>query len=457
MFTRLLRSIKTRARRFAADRRGNVAIIAALALPALMGTFGLGAEVASWYANQRDMQNAADSAALAAASNASTNYDTEAKAVTTQYGFKDGQAGVAVAVSNATPCPAGVTDPMGGTNCYSVSISRNMPLVLAQFVGYSGDATVSGAPAKQIHATAIAVQGAVPRPYCLVTLGQGGVTLRTNGSPFADLSGCNIMSNGDATCNGHNLQADNGDAHGANTGCGIVQHSNMPLLPDPYSGLASNIPPDPCSSLFPGQPYASEPATKNGPALRPQNVFSGGAQQLGAVQPICGDLQLQGNTTITNTNGPTALVIYNGNLDLNGFTLSTAAGSQVSIVFAGDNASNYGHVPMGGGGLDIQGATSGVWKGVALYQAPNLTQNVNISAAGNSPTWDISGLVYLPHSAVTLSGAVNKSSNGDSCFVLVSDSVLINGTGSILAHGGCAKQGLNVPSNPVPGRGKLVA
>lgn len=440
---RLLRTITTSARRFAGDRRGNVAIISALALPALMGTFGLGTEVASWYANQRAMQNAADSAALTAASNASTNYDTEAKAVTAQYGFTDGQNGVAVAVSNAAACPD------GSTGCYSVTITRNMPLILAQFVGYGGDAAVAGAPAKRIRAIAVATQGTVPHPYCLVTLGQSGITLQANGVPNADLSGCNVMSNGSADCNGHNLKADNGDAHGSNNGCGIAQHSNIPLLADPYSGLASNIPPDPC-----GGNYPQEPTKKNGVALGPQNQFNGN-QVLNTVKPICGDLQLLSDVTITNGSGPTTLVLYNGDLDLNGHTLSTAPGSQLTIVFAGNNS--YSHVPIGGGGLDIQAPTSGDWSGVAMYQAPNITSGVDIAAAGNSPTWDITGLVYLPHAKVTFSGAVNKSSNGDSCFVMVSDSILLNGTGSILAHGGCAKAGLVMPTNQVPGRGKLVS
>jgi hypothetical protein len=58
---------------------------------------------------------------------------------------------------------------------------------------------------------------------------------------------------------------------------------------------------------------------------------------------------------------------------------------------------------------------------------------------------------------VTFSGAVNKSSNGASCFVMVADNVTINGTGSILAHGGCAQAGLTMPSSQVPGRGRLVS
>ena len=55
------------------------------------------------------------------------------------------------------------------------------------------------------------------------------------------------------------------------------------------------------------------------------------------------------------------------------------------------------------------------------------------------------------------SGAVNKSSNGKSCFVMVVDTLRVNGTGSILAHGECEQAGVTMPTNPVPSRGKLVS
>jgi hypothetical protein len=51
---------------------------------------------------------------------------------------------------------------------------------------------------------------------------------------------------------------------------------------------------------------------------------------------------------------------------------------------------------------------------------------------------------------------VNKASNGKSCFVLVADSLLVNGTGNILAHGECPQAGLGMPSSPQPSRGLLV-
>jgi len=170
---------------------------------------------------------------------------------------------------------------------------------------------------------------------------------------------------------------------------------------------------------------------------------------------MCGDVQMTGNVTLTTAAAGAVLIVENGQLDTNGFTLQTTGGSGLTMLFSGSSGS-YTHAPTGGGTLDFAAPTSGTWSGVALYQDPSLVTGVNISAAGNSPTWKITGLVYLPHSSVTLSGAVNKSSNGKSCFVMVMDDITINGTGDILEHGGCAAAGLNMPTASVPSGGKLV-
>ena len=60
-------------------------------------------------------------------------------------------------------------------------------------------------------------------------------------------------------------------------------------------------------------------------------------------------------------------------------------------------------------------------------------------------------MTYFPHASLTFSGAVNKSSNGASCFVLVVDNVLVNGTADILETGGCAAAGLAMPTDNVKG------
>ena len=430
--------------RFARANTANVAMTFALLSPVLMGTLGAAFETAYWYMDRRGMQDAADAAALAAATDATSNYAATAGAVSAQYGYVDGTGNATVTSTNNVTCPG-----TGTTNCYQVTITYKQPLYLLPLLGFKGDTKVGTTPAQTLHATAIATPTTTSRGYCILALNTLGTTLQANGVPNANLAGCNTMSDASADCNGHNLGADYGDAHISDTGCGVVQTSNLPVVADPYSGLASNIPPDNCNGSYP-----QEPGKHGGTALPAGNQWQGAENLSGNVQ-ICGDLQLTGNVTV-NAPDNAVLVIRNGQLDTNGYTIQTASGSAMTVVFTGDNSSGATHAPTGGGTLDIQAPTSGPWSGVALYQDPSLTTGVDISAAGNSPTWDITGLVYLPHANVTFSGAVNKSSNGASCFALVVGDITINGTGSILAHGGCGQAGLNLPTNQIPGRGQLV-
>ena len=424
------------------NKRGNVAVMFALMSPILIGGLGLGMETAYWYADQRGMQNAADAAALAAAGDATANYASVASAVVGQYGYHDGAAGATVTSTNAAPCPN------GGNNCYSVTITYKQQLYLEPVIGFTGDTTINGQPATTLRASATAQQASTPRSYCLLALNTIGSAILGNGVPNTNFAGCNTMSNASATCHGHDMGADYGDAHLTDTGCGVIQESNIPVVPDPYAVLAANIPPNPCGA------YPQEPHHHGDPNLPASNLWTG-PQALAGNVIVCGDLQLQGNVTI-NAPAGAVIVIENGQLDTGGNTIQTANGSAATVVFSGTNDAGYTHAPTGGGTLDIQAPTTGPWKGVALYQDPSITSGVDIAAAGNSPTWDITGLVYLPHSNVTFSGAVNKSSNGSSCFAMVVGDITVNGTGSILAHGGCAAAGLDMPTGEVPGRGQLV-
>jgi Putative Flp pilus-assembly TadE/G-like len=446
------------------DRRGNVTVMMGFLLPPLIGTFGLGFEVANWYLTTRSMQNAADSAAVAIATTAGTNYLTEARAVAAQYGFVNGVNNVTVAASNAAACPG------GGTSCYSVTITQTLPLFLSQIIGYAGNAILnqtnaqqqtSSVAAQQLTSTAVASQSSIQVPLCLLALGTSGAQdIVTNGNPHANMSGCSVMANTSARCNGGNLGAPYGLAHVTDSGCGVIQVSGVPTVADGYASLASNIPSDALGSC--GGSFPQVPTHHGDPALPSSNVWTAGSRSLSGNVVVCGDLQLNGDVTIDAPAGA-VLIVENGQLDLNGFTLRTSSGSGLTVVFSGSNGS-YTHAPSSSvnnsGTIDIAAPTSGPWSGIAVYQDPNLTTGVNLSAAGNAPTWDISGLVYMPHSNVTLSGAINKSSNGQACFVLVMDSITINGTGDVLSNNtpaNCSAAGVNLPHATIPGRGQLVS
>ena len=453
MFIAIRRKIAARVRLLRTDQRGNIAVMMAFLLPVLIGGLGVGFEVSNWYLQTRAMQNAADSAVIAAATNNGSNYDVEAKAVAAQYGFVDGTNNVTVTASNTATCPA------GGNTCYSVTITGKVPLFVSQVVGYAGDTTVSGVKMKNVSSAGIAKQSTVLQPICLLALNTSGTALRTNGAPNSNFTGCTVMSDSAATCNGSNLMATYGLAHGTNNGCGNNQQSNIPTVADPYYALHTKIPSNTCSS------YPQE--TKHGSHWSGGTSWSGTHNLSGSVQ-MCGDVQLTGNVVIHTADNTTGavLVIENGQLDLNGFTLSTDSTSAVTIVFSGTSGS-YNHIAADnstgqGGVLDIQApsGSNALFQGMAIYQDPSLTTGVDFTYKGNNPDLKISGGVYLPNSNVQISGSVSQSTNGADCFVMITSTVWINGTSNIYQQtpdgSGCRQAGLNMPSATIPGRAQLV-
>ncbi len=222
-----------------ANERGTVAVIMGFLFPILIAAFGLGFEITNWYLRTRSMQNAADAAAIAAATNGSANYNTEAAAVATQYGYTNGSNNVTVSASNAATCPA---DPSLTPPCYSVTISSVLPLVLTEVIGYLGNSTLNGGGAQTLTSTAVANKPTIQKPICLLGLDTSGTAVRSNGGPTTDFTGCTVMSNSAGTCNGSNLNAAMGLAHATNNGCGITQCSGVPIVPDPYADMANNIP-----------------------------------------------------------------------------------------------------------------------------------------------------------------------------------------------------------------------
>src|SRR5690348_10510603 len=214
---------------FGKDERGVIAILTALCLTIVIGVIGLAVDVGMWYRNNRAMQNAADAAVIAAALNGTASYAAEARAIAARYGFVDGANGVTVTALDNQTCPD------GSTSCYQVMVAQSpapryfSPVLGSYNPSLSGSAMAGGS---QTHS------------YCLIAIGTGtDPGIRTNGAPDAALTGCSLMSNTGARCNGHNLGATYGDAHKINDGCGITENSNVPIIADPYASLASNIPP----------------------------------------------------------------------------------------------------------------------------------------------------------------------------------------------------------------------
>jgi len=446
--------------RYWRNQRGNVAAMAALLIVPLVGLFALGGEVSTWYTMNRSLQNASDAAAIAAATNGDYThqdsgglymYQREANAVAARYGYTSGS-NSAVVTPTTVPCPDDATK-----TCFQVTISRTVPLLLTRIMsgfGFTGNA--NNGDAQLLSAMAIATSaGGGTTTFCITALG-GTVTsgIQVNGGPKSNLSGCSIASNGDATCNGSDLNADSGYAYYADNNCGKVTNSNHgtkftdDLDYNRYTTSARSSDVSPCGGTF-GQ-ESNNKQTKLSGGTYALSALPGSKISASGNTVYCGDVQLTGNVTITNA-GTGALVIENGQIDMNGNNLTV---NNTAVVFSGTNSFTATHIvddnshPGNKSVLTISPPASGPFQGVAMYQDPLLVPTssptgLDYAAAGNGPTWNISGMVYLPNSNVTIAGAINKDGVG-ACFGLVVNTISISGTGYIIDHG-CNGTGTTLP------------
>ena len=419
--------------RYGRDRRGNISAMMALLIVPLVGVMGVATETGNWFLIQRSMQNAADSAAIAAATNANAtnnSYQLEGKSVATNFGYTNGANSTTVTiVNNDNTVPA----KCGGA-CYAVTITRTVPVFLTRVVGLGATQAVT--------AKAVAVPQNVPTSYCLVSLGAGDA-FHINGGNSVDLNGCNVFANGDTTCNGNNS---NGGANSITYGPGASNKKCTPSvaatapLTDPYASLAASIPPKTCGAPSP-QTFTN-------------TTIAWGTN--GTPPHFCGDVTINGTVTVNTPSTGSLMVIEDGNLIVNG-TLATSGSSALTVLFTGTNAGS--HIMTGGGTLDISAplAGSGTWSGMAIYQDPALTSGVDMANAGNAPTWNISGVIYVPNSDLLFKGIVNKANNGLDCFVLVDSTFQSSGTGTILENQSrCGSYGVTLPTTSTLVRTTLV-
>jgi Flp pilus assembly protein TadG len=458
MLVRLIRNLA----RLLGDERGAVSTMLVLMLIPLVGMLGMATEASSWYLTQRAAQNAADSAAMAAATNGcavadpcrtsdpkATIYGDEAKSVATQFGFTDD--------TRTTVTPTKVACPDGTAGCYRVAISRKIPIYLVRIVGFNGDSNFNGGRAQTVTAISIASPKFTPDTYCALALASGGPSVTGfsgSGSPNVDFSGCKIATNGKANCNGHDWKADVSDAGGNQNNCGKNDSGNInvPKIDDPYASLKTFIPKTPDCTPPDYSGMSTDTAT---------NKLSGSIDLSStAIKYYCGNVNIIANTSIKAAPNGTVIVIENGGLNVpGGKTFSTSSGA-LTIIFTGpaSNVNTPSHMLNVDGTIDIAAPKTGNWHGVAIYQDPALTTGVNYSVAGNGTTWNITGLVYMPHAAVTFKGAVGKAAvNGNDCFAFVVDTLVVKGTGNFFEQQSqCTDANLTPPSGSLAKRQALV-
>jgi hypothetical protein len=462
-------------------------VLTGLLIVPLMGALGLAVESSDWFLTQRALQNAADTAVLAAAQNqgqtcaaggtscpspiishCSTtakdgSFDCEAVAAAQSYGFKDASNNVTLSAYYLTSgCPNSVTD------CYKVIISRKIPVAFLALVGFGGDTTIGSQRATLVTATSWARAPSAVREYCITALKLTGTGIVSKGAPNANQK-CNDFSNSSTNCSGHAIGTYVDAVVTADSACGTKGAALASAITVPEGSLLDNLTSgtntDPtinsCGSSFPG-------------------VTLSGTVDLSASQytDYCGNVTLSGNVTVKSGSTGAVIVIHNGTLNLNGYTFQSASAAQnggtaagVTLLFTGTSLTDTGSTsisywPSGLGTLDIAAPTTGTWQGMVIYQNPNLTASIykeNGSGAqcsgvsmcynpSSGPTYDLTGTIYMPNAQTSFQGSVNQSTNGYNCINIIVSTFAENGTGMILysgqdAQSQCHQAGVQPPTS----------
>ena len=165
-------------RTLAGDQSGATAIIIGLTSMVLLGFTALGTEAGYWYFTHRNLQNAADSAAMSAVAaleniaNPDAAHKTaataEARATAARYGFTDAQGGVSVAVNIPPTAGHYTTDP----NAVEVVISEPQTLFLTAAIKVGGQPLFAANPTQRVRAVA---NPGTNGNGCVVTLDRSAV------------------------------------------------------------------------------------------------------------------------------------------------------------------------------------------------------------------------------------------------------------------------------------------
>lgn len=365
------------------DERGSVALQTAIVLAVVLGMASLGVEVTLILLKHRQMQAAADAAAMAGASGLAVSpavMVTEAQAIASAHGFVPGAGGTTLTVN---------TPPASGAQA---GLASAVEVILAQ-PQHPQLARLFRAEAFDVRARAVAMRSVAGA--CVVILdtsGSGAVTLSNNAtvtntscalavnssSSSALILRNNATLTGPAALHG-GYQLSNGAS--LNTGS-VVTYGDV--TSDPYAGLTLPTPSGVCRS-----------GTRNGSATLTAGHY-------------CSGWVFGNNARITLSPG-VYFVDQRMNIG-NGVTLTGTGG--VTIIINGDYAISVGNNL----GLTLTAPTTGATAGFAMISPASnsafLTQRISNNASIN-----VRGVLYFPSQAVVLS---NNGLSGESdCTQLV--------------------------------------
>lgn len=358
------------------DDKGNIAVMAAMTMPLVIGGAGLGVETGYWYYEQLRLQQAADAAAYAAA--------LEQRGGST---FDETLAGAqAAAISNGYQTATGTIDvntpsafAAGEENSVDVALTRTVPRAFSAIFGEE-NVTIS-ARATAAYSTAANA--------CVLALDKSASpAISFSGNAEVDLNGCVIMSNSMAA---QSIIFDGNSDVAAP--CimavgGYQKKSNAQYSTTTCSDVMTDQP-------AAGDPYKDMPYPSYGACTSNCNPSVGGNGS-GTFNPgTYSSLSISANAT--GAFNPGIYIINGGTLSISGN--AKASGSGVTFVLVNGASADFG----GNTRIQFSAPTTGTYKGMLFMGSRTSGAGGMSTFNGNNQSF-LEGALYFPKQAIAYNG-----------------------------------------------------
>jgi Flp pilus assembly protein TadG len=413
--------------------RGQVIVLFCLALFVLMGFLALAVDVGLLWNDRRQMQTAADAAAIAGLNSLQSNISCVAGTSKTNCPAATDVAainGYTVNGPNSTTVtvalPTSITGAGRGTYV-QVDVKQTVPTYFMRALGV----LFPGTNFNTVNVGATAVAGYATGSGCVIGLNASAAnTIEISGSASINAPNCNAIDN---SSNSTSALVSSGSGTLKANAIGVVGGaSGTGFTPTPTQGIAPIS--DPLA-------YLTAPST--GLCMTGTNASIASGGHGGTIGPgtYCGGITVSGGAQLTLTTG--LYILYGGGLNVSGSTIN---GNGVSFFNTGDAAHQYKPINFSGTSSanlsaptsELTGVTGGPWEGILFFQDRNVC-NVNSGYCdssghtnGNQNTLSggtgagFQGILYFPETPVIYSGG--SSSTGYTS--IIADAVTISGPSS---------------------------
>ncbi|WFU13881.1 TadE/TadG family type IV pilus assembly protein [Bradyrhizobium sp. CB3481] len=385
-------------RRFVRDESGSYVILSAMLMPVLVGAASLGTEVGWWLYKHKNMQSAADSGAVSAAT-AASNLLAEANAVTATYGYANAVNNVTLTVNQ----PPTTGSYASNAQAVEVILSQPQQRLLS---------SIFGSDPVLITARAVALQNS--GTGCVLALNSAATpAVNVGGSNNLTLKGCNLYSNSSGN---PSLNVSGSGTISANQ-VGVVGEVSGAASITATNGIRTHVQPiaDPYADLFP----PTKPSCSSGKIV----VNANG--KTNSISPGCysGDITVNAGATLNLEPG----IYYLDGSNLSVAGNATITGSGVTLVFTG-SGSSWGTATIGSNAIiDLTAPTSGTMQGVVFYGDRKMPAGTAFNLTGGG-TQNFGGAIYLPKANLSFSGGNGTTT---SCTKVIADTITFTGSSNL--------------------------